>query len=155
MKTLPQKPPTRRARTVVKREPAIRWTLNLAAREFGVHREHLERRRRVLGIEPGKDGHFTSQELARMLFGDKEAETIAEIVERRKKLERENREADGELVAVERVCILGERYVAAVRQVILNSSLSETEKQEALSEIVQLGETDWTAEAKATAKEKR
>ena len=87
-----------------------------------------------------------------MLFGDKEAETIGKIAAERAKIERENREADGELVPVERVCILGERYTAAVRQVILNSSLSDTEKQEALGEIVQLGETDWQAEAKTAAR---
>lgn len=131
---------------------AIRWTLNGAAREFGVHREQLERRRLGLGIEPGEDDCFVSQDIARMMFGDKEAETIGKIAAERSKLERENRAAEGELVAVERVAVLGERFVAAVRQVILNSSLSETEKGEALSEIVQLKEVDWTAEAKGASR---
>ena len=36
-----------------------------------------------------------------------------------------------------------------------NSSLSDTEKQEALSEIVQLGETDWREEAKNSARKVR
>ena len=138
-----------------RRQEAIRLPLATWGRQAGLHHEALARRQRSLGIEPGEDGCFTLPAFLRIAHGDKEAETIGKIAEERKKLERENREAEGELVPVERVCILGERYVAAVRQVILNSSLSDTEKQEALGEIVQLGETDWEAEAKANAKGKR
>ena len=58
---------------------ALRWTLNQAAREFGWHREALAKRQRALAIEPGEDGCFTTLNIAAMVFGDKEAETIRKL----------------------------------------------------------------------------
>ena len=65
----------------------LRWNLQQISREFGTHREQLERRRRALGMEPGEDGNFSSQDVARLLFGDKEAETIGKISAERRKTE--------------------------------------------------------------------
>ena len=142
----------KRAQGTGRRQEALRWTIQRAATEFGHDRTQLERRRRALGIEPGDDGCFTSQDIALMIFGDKEAEQIGLIAAQRREVEMRNQRAEGELMPVERVAILGERYVTAVRQVVLNSRLSDAEKKDALEEIVQLQETDWSHEAREAAK---
>ena len=81
----------------------IRWSLHGAARELNVHRERLARRQRVLGIEPGEDGYFSSKDIIAMVHSDKEAEQIRLIAAQRQKLERENQEAEAEFIPVETV----------------------------------------------------
>ena len=47
----------------------IRWTLNNAAREFGIHREQLARRARRLDIRPEADGRYSSIQIKSLLLG--------------------------------------------------------------------------------------
>ena len=124
-----------------------RWTLNGAAREFGAHREQLERRRRALSIEAGKDGCFSTQQIAAMIFGDKEAETIGKLAAERRQVELKNALTEGELISVAYVIRLAESFLVPVRQKILSSSLTEEERADMLDELVKFGEVDWKVEA--------
>jgi len=125
---------------------ALRWTLNNAAKEFGAHREKLERRRRALDIQPGNDDCFSSREVAAMLFGDRDAELTGKIAAERKGQELKNARTEGELVPTAAVMKLCERVVIVIRQKICTSSLTESEKDEILNDLVRLGETDWARE---------
>ena len=134
---------------------SFRWSLHGAAREFNVHRETLARRQRVLDIKPGKDGYFSTKDIIAMIHSDKEAQTIGLIAEQRKMLERENREAEAELVPTATVVALTPLFCRAVRRVILATSMTSEEKTAALDEMAQLEAIDWTAEAKAHTRKKR
>ena len=135
------------ARTGKKTDELMRWTLNQASREFGVHREQLERRRRALSIEAGQDGCFSSQQVSAMLFGDKEAETIGKLAAERRQIELKNALTEGELISVAYVIRLAESFLVPVRQRILSSGLSEDERAEILDDLVKFGEVDWKSEA--------
>jgi len=58
--------------------------LQQASREFGVHREILERRRRAKSLEPGEDGMFSTGQIAEMVFGDNAAQAALELTVARK-----------------------------------------------------------------------
>ena len=130
----------------------LRWTLNQAALEFGAHRETLERRRRALSIEPGADGNFSSKDIASMLFGDKEAETIGKIAAERKSIEMDNARRAGELIPTSAVIALCEKILVPIRQKICSASMPDDEKNEMLSDLVTLGEIDWAARLCKTSK---
>lgn len=66
--------------------------------EFGTSFKELEKRRRALAIEPGEDGCYTSRQVAAILFGDKEAETIQKI-----NAERRSTELNMEITRKERI----------------------------------------------------
>lgn len=135
-------------------EENLRWSLNRAAHEFGLHQAQLDRRRRALGMEPGADGFYSSRDIAAMMFGDKEAETIGKIAAERKSTELSNARQMGELIPTEVACALVERVLIAVKQRFMSSSLSEQEKTDVLEELVSLGHLDWSDQAKRAAKKK-
>lgn len=141
-----RKPTTRRG-GVVPYKP-IAWSLNMAAREFGVHREQLERRRTALGIAGDAKGLFTTQEIGRMMFGDKEAEALGKLAAERGKIERDNARADGDTIPVSVVLRIGARFTVTARQQILTSSMTDAEKDELLAGLMELGEVDWKQEAR-------
>lgn len=124
----------------------------MAQREFGTHREQLERRRRALAIEPGADGCYTSREIAAMLFGDKEAETIGKIAAERKKVELDNARTEGEVIPTASAARISESFLVPVRQKILSCSMTDAEKDEMLLDLVRFGEVDWPKEAKNAAR---
>ena len=133
----------------------LRWTLGLAATEYGVDRRTLSTRAKTSGHIPGEDGKFSTRQIDVIIHGDLAGEKLRKLRAEADMAERANREAEGATIAVERVCLLGERFVAASRQVILHSSMTDAEKDETLAELVQLGEVDWDAEAKECGRKKR
>lgn len=51
-----------------------------------------------MNVEPGEDNRFSSKQIAAMMFGDKEAETIAKIV-----ADRRNTDVDTEIKQKQRI----------------------------------------------------
>lgn len=134
------------ARTGPKSE-SFRWSINRAAVEFGADNSTLERRRRAAGIEPGEDGCYSTRDVAAMIFGDKEAETIRKISAEARQVELKNAITEGELIPVSSVIKICARVLVPVRQKILSSSLSEQERHDMLEDLVALATKDWTKEA--------
>ncbi len=135
-------------------DAAIRWVISRAAREFGVHHEQLDRRRRALAIESAEDGCYSSQQIAAMMFGDKEAETIGKLAAERRAVELSNAQRMGELIPTAVAAALVERVLIAVKQRFMSSGLSADEKTAVLEELVSLDRLDWSEQAKRTAKKK-
>ena len=131
---------------------ALRWNLQQAASEFGMHREGLEKRRRAIGIDPGEDGKFSTRDIAAMVFGDKEAETIGKIAAERIGQEMKNAREAGEVMPTASAAKVAERFLVPCRQRILSSSLTDEEKDELLADLVGLGEVDWMKEARSANK---
>ena len=78
----------------------LRWTILRAADECGVPREAVRRGLRAAGIEPGKDGRYTTRQIFQALHGDLEAERIRETRARAELLEMEAEEKRRTLVSV-------------------------------------------------------
>lgn len=129
------------------RNEAVRWSMYRAAQEFGTNERTLKKRQLALGIQPGEDGFFSSKDVAAMLFGDKEAETIRKISAEARGQELKNAVTEGELIPLASVLEICRRIIVPIRQRILSSSMSETERHDALADLVSLGEVDWSKEA--------
>ena len=133
----------------------LRWNLHSAAREFGVHREKLARRRQALGIIPGPDGCFSTADIFQMAFSTKEAEQTRLIAAQRRKIEMENERLESELVPVADVIAVTKQFSAGARKIICASPLKSQEKEEVCSILDEFAATDWSAEAKYTSRKKR
>lgn len=131
---------------------ALRWSLNLASQESGVHREQLERRRRQLGIDPREDGLYSTRDVLAMLFGDKEAELIGKLAAERKKVELDNARTEGEVIPTASALKIAGSFLVPARQKILSSSMPDAEKDDVLSDLVRLGDVDWKKEARSVAR---
>ena len=126
---------------------SVRWSFQMAEREFGVKRDTLVSRARQLNILSAEDGAYSSADIAKMIFGDKEAETIGKLAAERRQVELKNALTEGELISVSYVIRLAESFLVPVRQRILSSSLTEDERAEMLDDLVKFGEVDWKTEA--------
>lgn len=148
-----EKPPIKRRRGAESTK-AVRWNFQQAEREFGVMRDTFAKRSRALGIEPGADGCYSSRDIAAMMFGDKEAETVGKLAAERRGQELKNALTEGELIPTATVIRLAESFLVPVRQRILSSSLTEEERAEMLEDLVKFGEVDWKVEAIETHRKK-
>lgn len=123
--------------------PPLRWNLQRAAREFGAHRETLEKQRRALVIEPGPDQMFTTAQICAMVYGDKQRADITRAQEDAIAAQRRNARESGELIPTAKAVALVEPIMVLVRQKICASSMTEGEKDEILADLERAGEIDW------------
>jgi phage terminase Nu1 subunit (DNA packaging protein) len=129
---------------MAKAKPGILWTIEQAAREFGADRDTLSRLLTREGIRPDENGHFATTQICAAIFGDIDAEKVGLTRAQRIKEETANRKRAGELVEVEAVIELAQRFCFAARQKILLSSMPETEKQALLLDIGRLADVDYS-----------
>ena len=119
---------------------AIRWTLPEAAAEFHIDPKTLAKRVKAQGILPGGDGRYSTLQMCAAKFGNLDGAKLRVANAQAKKLERENAEADRELLPTELV----ERFLSAtfiaVRQAITATHLPEETKSRALKLIAEEGE---------------
>jgi hypothetical protein len=80
-------------------EPRLRWTLSLAAREFGTARETLRRRLIECHEEPGPDACYSTAQLLVSLYGDLDGAKLRTENEKAEKLRIENMVSRGELLS--------------------------------------------------------
>lgn len=85
------------------RPEPYRWTVEKAATEFGIDRRTLTKRLRQESIEPGKDGKYSTADIASTIYGDLEGErTLLTKAQRRReeiKLAKEKEQViDAEIV---------------------------------------------------------
>ena len=117
----------------------VKWTVEKASREFGLNPKTLRKRIASIGIAPAFDGRdYTTQQIASAVFGDIEGERLREIRAKADGLELENARKRGEWVEAAVFVREYHRVLIAMRQTIMNSKLTETEKHDvllALSEI--------------------
>ncbi len=123
------------------RAPTLtRWTLEAAAREFEIDRKTLAKRLTAASLTSGLDGAFSTPQICAAVFGDLYGAKLRVANAQAKKLERENAEAERELLPTELV----ERFLSAtfiaVRQAITATHLPEETKNRALTLIAEEGE---------------
>lgn len=109
---------TKQAHRGKTREESIRWSILLACREFGWKRERLTQRIRTLAIEPGDDDCFSTQQMASVILGDKESETVGKIAADRKKIETEVETMKKERIPVEVVNSVNAEAFGAIAAIL-------------------------------------
>jgi len=100
---------------------ALKWTLETAAREFGVSRETVKRGLTANGetVKRGRASSFTTQQIVAAIFGDLKHERLLKTREERTLLELERREKEGELVSMAAAVEILTRAYLPVRQRLL------------------------------------
>lgn len=120
----------------------IRWSIQRAAVEFGLHRETLAKYLHREGVRPGADGKYSTLDICKGVFGDLRHEQTRETRERADKLEMENRQKRRELIPAGDVYCSQEGTFIAIRQRILSSGMTEEEKHDLLTQLHSLRSTD-------------
>lgn len=111
---------------------SFRWTLDLAAREFGCDRRTIEKNLARESIEPGEDGKYSTAQIIAATFGDRDAEELREIRERADKLAIENRRRRGELIPIEQVYAYFSGVLIAFREKILALPIEQQDRDDIL-----------------------
>lgn len=116
----------------------IRWSFEMAGAEFGMDRRVVATRAKTAGIEPGKDGKYSTFDIARAIFGDIQGEQLRKTREEADKIALANAKDRNKLVETERVIKFCNGIGVVLRQKLLASSLTDDEKDELLAEIKKL-----------------
>lgn len=119
----------------------------------GIDRHELQKRLDELQAQPtgtsaqGAGKLYSLRSLAAAFAGgDHEAERRGKTRAERERLELANARSRGELVEVAAVKKLGERIMVAIRAKILQSILSDDEKDKILLDLFNLKNMDWSRE---------
>lgn len=114
---------------------ALRWTLDNAGSEFGCDSKTLASRMKRAGISPGKDGKFSTREIAAAVFGDIESEKFRETRHRANLLELEEQEKRRESIPTGQVVEAWSAIVIAIKQAIWNFDAPEEARRKWLGEL--------------------
>lgn len=124
-------------------QKAIRWTLILAATEFGLDPMTLSKRLRAEGIEAEADGCFSTKQILVAVAGDLEREKTRNEAAAADLREMKRDEMQGNLIPKATVRAALEEVSASLRQVIDHSALSIKQKEAAYGNIRKLGELEY------------
>ena len=120
------------------KQKPIRWTVEKASMEFGVHRRTITQRIREAGIEAGEDGKYSTRDIADTIYGSLGAERLGKTRAERELLEIELGKERRDLIPSRRVYSLLEDVFVSVKMKILGSSMSEVEQDKLLVELSRL-----------------
>ena len=126
----------------------VRWSLLFAQSEFGVDRKTLQKRLNAEEVEPGKDGKYSTKQIASAVFGDIQGERLRKTREEADNLALKNAELRGELVQVALVKQMVSEIILANKQTILASQLEQEGKNEILANLEALGGIEWDKASK-------
>lgn len=122
-----------------KQKPMMRWTLLGAEREFAVNKKTLEKRRRMLSIEPGKDGMFSTYEITAMVHGDKEAAIHGKIEDERAKIQIETARLAKTLMLTSDAEIIWADFFVKMRQSVAGADyIPEADRERLMGQILSL-----------------
>lgn len=117
------------------KDQPLRWTLEKAATEFGIHRSTLTKNLRSGDTEPGTDGRYSTQQIASAIYNDSDSERTRLYREQADKLALANAKTRSEHVDVETVFKAYEGVFISIRGTILASNLTDVEKSDILSNL--------------------
>ena len=113
----------------------IRWTLGLAATEFGLDRRTLSTRAKTSGQVPGDDGKFSTRQINAIINGDTAGEKLRKL---RAEADLAELERDGltkRLVPIDEVDHLGCHLIKGIMAVIGRSQLPADERDDIQDEV--------------------
>ena len=130
---------------------ALRWTMSEAASEFDLHAATLAKRIKTAGIEPSKDGKWSTVQICAAVFGDMDSEKLRETRHKANLLEIEEKEKRRMVVSIDDVGRTWDAVVIALRQAIWNFDAPEETRRQWLGELRDLKPDDYFAKADASA----
>lgn len=114
----------------MKKHKSVRWTKEQAASEFVTDPKTLGKEIRQLGIQPGKDGKFSTWDIVRATFGDSYSKDQAIKGEKLAELVRERQQAEKELVPVKELAQVLNRGITAIKGRIMSAANLEREDKD-------------------------
>jgi hypothetical protein len=115
--------------------PSLRWSLEKAAMNFGIHRSTLTKKLRCGDTVPGPDGRYSTQQIVSAIYNDAASERTRLYREQADRLSIANAKARADQVDVDSVWKVYEGIFAAMRKTIITSALTDAEKGEILSNL--------------------
>ncbi|HEV2350816.1 MAG TPA: hypothetical protein VG028_13325 [Terriglobia bacterium] len=117
---------------------ALRWTLSLAASEFGINPRTVVKRVKAAGLVAGKDGKFSTAQIHAAICGDYERQRTRKTKEEADAKALENAASRGELVDKLDLLKRLEPIYAGMKEKVLSSQMSEAQKDALLQELTKL-----------------
>jgi len=125
----------------MRKDGAIRWTKNLAVAEFGIAEKTLTGRLRKHGIQPDKDGRYSTSQICKAIFSDIDSEKLRLIREQADKVALENANARRELIpAAEFREVVTKGLGAMLTAINSASNLEREDKDKIIKELRRVGE---------------
>ena len=126
----------------------LRWTLELAGREYDIDSRTLAQRIAAAGVIPGNDGRFSTKQVVSVIFGDISGQKLRNLTALADLNELKVAVEKCDLVKVNHVEKLWSDCVLAMRQVILGSKLSEEEREELFLQLRDIGAAEYRKQRK-------
>lgn len=128
------KPRVRSGRNV----KTIRWTLELAASEFGLNPRTLAQRIKRAGVLPGEDKRFSTSDIAASIYDDYERQRTRKTKEEADDIALKNAASRGDLVDKQDFLKRLEPVCVAMKQRVMQCSMSDAEKDGLLADLAKL-----------------
>jgi hypothetical protein len=119
--------------------PEIRWTVELASREFGAEPRTLRKRLVAADAVAGPDNCYSTAQIVAACFGSLYDEKLRIAKAQATKLEVANKVRQDELFESDAIYQAFEAIFTAVRQKILGSKMTNAEKDELLRDLQDVG----------------
>jgi len=110
----------------------IRWTLHLAAQEFGIDDKALLKRIKTGGILQGEDGLWSTKDICSAVFGDIDLEKLRAARHTANLLEIEEAEKRDQLLSKADVYTALDKIGIELKAKIMACNISEDEKRDIL-----------------------
>lgn len=118
-----------------KRVKPIRWSCESAQVEFGPDAKTIAQRLRASGTLPGKDGMFSTRQIALAVFGDIDGEKLRLAHHQANLAELEDKRQKGQLLDAAKVQSVWEQHVVALRTAVWNFDAPEEVRRRWLLEL--------------------
>lgn len=128
-------PPEKKSLGGTPAEKAIRWTTAFAGQEFNRDPRVVRVNLSKLGIPPGPDDRFSTADIVKACFGDKEAESLRKVKESADEIALRNEKMRGILIEADTVYNHFENVFVALRQHILALEIPEENKDEIIDNL--------------------
>lgn len=128
-----------KTRAYAKDYKAMRWTMQLAATEFGRDVRTLAKLMSANSVAPGTDGLYSTHDICSAVFGDIKVENLGKVRAERQILELKIGEMERTLIPAKLVEKAWEFIAVAIRQTIVHAErMPQAAKDSVLSELVNI-----------------
>lgn len=123
----------------MKTAKSIRWTINAAALEFGVGTKAVSHGLKAASISPGKDGKFSTVEIAEAIFDSEHKQRVRLTKEQADAKSKQNAITDREMVPVTELAKrMGVPLLAMRKRILNDENLSKNTQTELLLDLQEL-----------------
>ena len=118
-----------------KRQKVVRWSMEAASVEFGIHHATLAKRLKAQSIGHGEDGLWSTAQICAAVFGDIAGERLRKTREEADQLALKNAQIRSELIPLAEASERVGKWAVAIKEKILASPLPATDKNDILDDL--------------------